>query len=46
MTREGNTLSYVTRQSWDGGRLQVMTRNNPMKATDAHVSKVGHITKA
>ena len=46
MTREGNTLSPVTRQAWDGGRLQVMTRNNPMKATDAHVSIVGHITKA
>ena len=46
MTREGNTLSPVTRQAWDSGRLQVMTRNNPMKATDAHVSIVGHITKA
>jgi len=46
MSREGNTLSPVIRQAWDQGRLQVMTRNNPMKATDAHVSIVGHITKA
>jgi hypothetical protein len=46
MSREGNTLSPVIRQAWDDGRLQVMTRNNPMKATGAHVSVVGHITKA
>jgi hypothetical protein len=46
MRREGNTLSAVIRQAYDDGRLQVMTRNNPMKATDAHVSIIGHITKA
>jgi len=46
MAREGNTLSAIIRQAWDDGRLQVMTRNNPMKATDAHVSIVGHITRA
>src|SRR5215212_1440335 len=46
MAREGNTLSPIIRQAWDDGRLQVMTRNNPMKATDAHVSIVGHITRA
>ncbi len=46
MRREGNTLSVIIRQAWDGARLQVLTRNNPMKATDAHVSIVGHITKA
>jgi hypothetical protein len=46
MSRDGNTLSPVIRQAWDDDRLQVMTRNNPMKATGAHVSIVGHITKA
>jgi hypothetical protein len=45
MSREGNTLSPVIRQAWDDGRLQVMTRNNPMKATGAHVCIVGHITE-
>jgi uncharacterized protein DUF3987 len=45
MSREGNTLSPTIRQAWDDGCLQVMTRNSPMKATDAHVSIVGHITK-
>jgi hypothetical protein len=37
-------LSAVIRQAYDDGRLQVMTRNNPMKATDAHISIIGHIT--
>ena len=46
MAREGNTLSPIIRQAWDDGRLQVMTRNDPMRATDAHVSIVGHITRA
>lgn len=45
MAREGNTLSILIRQAWDGGKLSTLTRNNPLKATDAHVSIVGHITK-
>jgi hypothetical protein len=46
MNREGNTLSAVIRQAWDDGTLQTLTKNSPMKATAAHVSIVGHITKA
>jgi uncharacterized protein DUF3987 len=46
MNREGNTLSPVIRQAWDDGALQTLTKNSPMKATAAHVSIVGHITKA
>lgn len=42
--REGNTISPVIRQAWDDGEMRVMTRNNPMRATGAHVSIVGHIT--
>ena len=45
MARDGNTLSPVVRQAWDGDLLQVMTRNSPSKATGAHVSILGHITK-
>ncbi len=44
MKREGNTLSSVIRQAWDTDRLHVMTKN-PVKATEAHVSIVGHITE-
>lgn len=42
--RQGNTLSPVIRQAWDGGPLKSMTKNSPAQATDAHVSIVGHIT--
>ena len=45
MERHGNTLSQVIRNAWDGLRLQTITRSNPLKATDAHISIVGHITK-
>jgi len=38
MSREGNTLSPVIRQAWDDGALQTLTKNSPMKATEAHVS--------
>jgi hypothetical protein len=46
MSRQGNTLSPVIRQAWDDGALQTLTKNSPMKATEAHVSIIGHITKA
>ncbi|MGH3088079.1 MAG: DUF3987 domain-containing protein, partial [Rubrobacteraceae bacterium] len=45
MCREGNTLSPITRSAWDGGKLNTLTRNSPLKATDAHISIVGHITR-
>lgn len=44
MSREGNILSAVIRQAWDDGNLSPLTRNNPIKATGAHVSTIGHIT--
>jgi hypothetical protein len=45
MGREGNTLSPVIRQAWEDGTLQTLTKNNPMRATEAHVSIIGHVTK-
>jgi hypothetical protein len=45
MGRDGNTLSPVIRQAWDGGRLRTLTKNSPLTATDAHISMVGHVTK-
>lgn len=44
MAREGNTLSSVIRQAWDSDRLRIMTKN-PVKASEAHIAIVGHITK-
>jgi hypothetical protein len=45
MGREGNNLSAVVRQAWDTGTLRVLTRKDPIQATDAHISVVGHITR-
>ncbi len=42
--REGNTLSAILRQAWDGGVLRILTKNNAAAATDPHISIVGHIT--
>jgi hypothetical protein len=41
--REGNPLSEVVRQAWDGSNLRVMTKAEAV-ATGAHISIVGHIT--
>lgn len=43
--RKGNILSQITRQAWDHMTLSPMTKNDPSKATGAHISIVGHITK-
>jgi hypothetical protein len=42
--RQGNTLSAILRQAWDGLDLRTLTKNSPARATGAHVSIVGHIT--
>jgi hypothetical protein len=42
--RDGNTLSIVLRQAWDGDELQTLTRQSPLKATGTHISIIGHIT--
>lgn len=44
LCREGNTLSAVIRDAWDTGRLQSMPKNNPIKATDAHISIISNVT--
>jgi hypothetical protein len=43
--RDGNTLSSVYRQAWDSGLLRVLNKNTPAKATGAHISIIGHITR-
>jgi hypothetical protein len=45
MAREGNTLSPVIRAAWDCGDLRTMVKNSPAKATKAHISIIGHITR-
>jgi hypothetical protein len=45
MRREGNTLSPVIRAAWDSGDLKTMVKLCPAKATGAHISIIGHITR-
>src|SRR5205823_2555764 len=42
--RQGNTLSAILRQAWDGLDLRTLTKNSPARSTGAHVSLIGHIT--
>lgn len=43
--REGNTITAQLRSAWDGSTLRVLTRRQPLRVDDAHVSIVGHITR-
>ena len=45
MAREGNILSPILRDAWDGNRLAPMTKNSPLQASGAHVSIIAHITR-
>jgi hypothetical protein len=43
--RDQSTLSPVLRSAWDGRPLALLTRTAPARATDAHISLIGHITQ-
>lgn len=45
MMREGNTLSPVLRNAWDGKTLRTLTKTSPLRATGPHVAVVGNITQ-
>jgi hypothetical protein len=45
MSREGNNLSPILRSAWDCGTLRTLVKANPLKATNAHISMIGHITR-
>jgi hypothetical protein len=45
MAREGNILSHVLRDAWDKPNLRTLTRHDPMIATGAYLSLLGHITR-
>ncbi|MBL9118146.1 MAG: DUF3987 domain-containing protein [Verrucomicrobiaceae bacterium] len=44
MKREGNTVSALLRQAWDGGRLAVLRKKDKIEVDGAHISLIGHIT--
>ena len=45
MGRDGNALSPILRSAWDSGNLRTLVKHDPLKATGAHISLVGHITR-
>ena len=45
LKRDGSTLSATIRNAWDSGHLSVLTKNSPARATGAHISIIGHITR-
>lgn len=45
MEREGNTLSALMRQAWDGTDLCTLTKK-PIRATDPHVGLIAQVTPA
>lgn len=44
MKREGNTMSAILREAWDGTRLQVLTRKDPLSVENVNLSVIAHIT--
>jgi len=42
--REKSTLSPILREAWDRGDLAVITRQQPLRVTGAHVAIIAHIT--
>jgi hypothetical protein len=43
-SREISTLSPMLRSAWDSRPLQLLTKTTPVRATDTHISIIGHIT--
>ncbi len=44
MRIDGNILSQIIRDAWDGKSLTPLTKNNRITATEPHISILGHIT--
>ncbi len=43
--RQDNTLSAILRNAWDGKSLETLSKTSPARATSAHISIIGHITR-
>src|SRR5205807_3322229 len=44
MRREGNILSAILREAWDGRRLRVLTRKEPLDVDNVNLSVIAHVT--
>lgn len=45
MSKNGSTLSATLRNGWDSGFLNNMSKGDPARASNCHISLVGHITR-
>jgi hypothetical protein len=45
MAREGSNLSPLLRAAWDSGNLRTLVKRDPLRATGALISLIGHITR-
>ena len=45
MERHGNRLSPIIRDAWDHRKVLGTLTRSPVRATDAHISIIGHITR-
>jgi hypothetical protein len=45
MQGELNTVSSIIREAWESGTLGTLTKNSPLRATDAHISIIAHVTR-
>jgi hypothetical protein len=43
--RQDNTLSAILRNAWDAKTLETLAKTAPARATGAHISIIGHITR-
>ncbi len=43
--RHGNILSTIIRNLWDQGTTEILTKKDPVRTKDAHLSIIGHITQ-
>jgi hypothetical protein len=43
--RQDSTLSAIVRNAWDGKALETITKTSPARASEAHISLIGHITR-
>lgn len=43
--RQDNTLSAILRNAWDAKPLETLSKTSPARATGAHISIIGHITR-
>jgi hypothetical protein len=46
MARRANTLTAVVHDAWEGAELRMLTKTSPTHSTRAHVSILGHATRA